>query len=40
MNDTISADNFLLELQRQWQEQDEEALLMYVLSFFGCYPSD
>jgi hypothetical protein len=32
MNDTILADNYLLELQRQWQEQDEGALLMYALS--------
>jgi hypothetical protein len=33
MNDTILADNCLLELLRQWQEQDEGALLMYALSF-------
>jgi hypothetical protein len=33
MNDTILADNYLQELQRQWQEQDTGALLMYALSF-------
>jgi hypothetical protein len=33
MNDTILADNYLLEFQRQWQEQVEGALLMYALSF-------
>jgi surface protein len=33
MNDTILADNCLQELLRQWQEQDEGALLMYALSF-------
>jgi hypothetical protein len=33
MNDTFLADNYLLELQRQWQEQDEGVLLMYDLSF-------
>jgi hypothetical protein len=33
MNDTILADNYLLELQRQWHEQDEGALLIHALSF-------
>jgi surface protein len=33
MNDTILADNYRLELQRMWQEQDERALLIYALSF-------
>jgi surface protein len=33
MNDTILADSYLLELQQQWQEQDEGALLIHALSY-------
>jgi surface protein len=34
MNNNIVADNHLQELQRQWEDLDDGALLVYALSFF------